>query len=67
MEERYNQRLANRVDMFERIHTEWKGDNTDIYIRALSILMTTEYSAEDIYLIYSHDDVSRLVSKWGKA
>ena len=43
----------------ERIHTEWKGDNTDIYIRR-TFDFNEPNIAEDIYLIYSHDDVFEL-------
>ena len=43
----------------ERIHTEWKGDNTDIYIRR-TFDFNEPNIAEDIYLIYSHDDVFQL-------
>ena len=43
----------------ERIHTEWKGDSTDIYIRR-TFDFNEPNIAEDIYLIYSHDDVFEL-------
>ena len=43
----------------ERIHTEWKGDNTDIYIRR-TFDFNEPNITEDIYLIYSHDDVFEL-------
>ena len=43
----------------KRIETEWKGENTDIYIRRTFEISDPE-AAEDIYLIYSHDDVFEL-------
>ena len=43
----------------QRVHTEWKGDNTDIYIRR-TFDFNDKDIAEDIYLIYSHDDVFEL-------
>lgn len=43
----------------KRIGTEWKGENTDIYIRRTFEINNTDLT-EDIYLIYSHDDVFEL-------
>ena len=43
----------------QRIHTEWKGNDTDIYIRR-TFDFDSQDLAEDIYLIYSHDDVFEL-------
>jgi hypothetical protein len=55
----------------ERIHTPWSGDNKDIYIRRHFTLNQT-LGAEDMYLIFSHDDVfdiyinGKLVTKTGE-
>ena len=43
----------------QRIDTEWKGDNTDIYIRR-TFDFNDSGAAGDIYLIYSHDDIFEL-------
>lgn len=43
----------------QRIDTEWKGDNTDIYIRR-TFDFKDSGAAGDIYLIYSHDDIFEL-------
>ena len=43
----------------KRVHTEWKGENTDIYIRRTFELNDWE-KGEKIYLVYSHDDVFEL-------
>ena len=51
----------------ERIHTEWKGDNTDIYIRR-TFDFNEPNIAEDIYLnggdiLKAQSDASRLLKK----
>ncbi len=43
----------------KRIETEWKGNDTDIYVRRSFELDNADLS-EDVYLIYSHDDVFEL-------
>ncbi len=43
----------------KRVHTEWSGDDTDIYIRRVFEFEDAD-AAEDIYLIYSHDDIFEL-------
>ncbi|WP_291595972.1 glutaminase family protein [Bacteroides sp.] len=43
----------------KHIGTEWKGDNTDIYIRRAFELADLDTN-EDFYLTYSHDDVFEL-------
>ena len=43
----------------QRISTEWRGDNTDIYIRRAFGLKDLDAN-EKIYLIYSHDDIFEL-------
>lgn len=43
----------------QRIDTEWSGNDTDIYIRRTFDFNNQDLS-EDIYLIYSHDDVFEL-------
>lgn len=42
-----------------RVRTEWKGDNTDIYIRRTFEINDLDLT-ENIFLIYSHDDVFEL-------
>ena len=42
-----------------RVRTEWKGDNTDIYIRRTYEINDLDLT-ENIFLIYSHDDVFEL-------
>ena len=42
-----------------RVHTEWKGNDTDIYIRRTFELNDLD-ATENIHLIYSHDDVFEL-------
>ncbi|HJD75544.1 MAG TPA: DUF4965 domain-containing protein, partial [Bacteroides reticulotermitis] len=43
-----------------RVHTDWKGENTDIYIRRTFECNNLNLETEDIYLTYSHDDVFEL-------
>ncbi|GCB36475.1 glutaminase [Bacteroides faecalis] len=43
----------------QRVHTEWKGNDTDIYIRREFDINNLDL-AEEFYLIYSHDDVFEL-------
>ena len=43
----------------QRVHTEWKGNDTDIYIRRGFDINNLDLE-EDFYLIYSHDDVFEL-------
>lgn len=41
----------------QRIETEWKGENTDLYVRREFQLADADI-AEDVYLVFSHDDVT---------
>lgn len=41
------------------IRTEWRGDNTNIWIRR-KFRITAEELKKDLYLIYSHDDIFEL-------
>ena len=43
-----------------RVHTDWRGENTDIYIRRTFECNNLNLETEDIYLTYSHDDVFEL-------
>ena len=43
-----------------RISTDWRNVNSDIYIRRTIDISNPETIAEDLYLIYSHDDVFEL-------
>ena len=43
-----------------RISTTWRDLNSDIYIRRTIEISNPEDIAEDLYLIYSHDDVFEL-------
>ena len=47
------------ADEYPNVHTNWDVENTDVYARR-TVNLTADDIADDLYIVYSHDDVFEL-------